>query len=149
MSIARIPLPMRPTTFLDDFPSHPRRTSARPSLATRISLLLVKWRRSHVQLRQRYVQQVPSMLTLPEGTSATVVVKEPLLVFECTEGVVWITHDAISGDHILAAGQRFVASARGRAVVYAFAASRVDLSALEERREPRMDEEEGQCLSHE
>ncbi len=89
------------------------------------------------------------MLALPEGKAATVVVKKPPLVFECSEGLVWVTHDALSGDHILATGQRFVASARGRVVVYAFAASRVDLSEGEGRRESRTDEEEGRCLSRE
>lgn len=142
MCIAHIPLRMRPTTFLDGFSSYLRRTSAIHSFATRIALLLVKWRRSDVQ-------QVPSILALSERTAVSVVVKEPPLVFECTQGLVWLTHDAVSGDHILATGQRFVASARGRVVVYAFAASRVDLSERDVPREARTYKEDGRCLSHE
>lgn len=143
MNSAHIPPHMRPMTLLDGLSSHPRKASAIHSLAIRIAHLVAKWRRSDVQ-------QVPSMLALPERTATSVVVKEPPLVFECTEGLIWVTHDAGSGDHILVSGQRFVASARARVVVYAFAPSRVSLlSERDVRRETRTDEEESRCLSHE
>ncbi len=116
---ACIPWRMRPTT-LDSCPSpYPARTAPRARvLANRLAHLVAKWRREDRQ-------QGPSTLVLRGWTASSVVVKETPLTVECTQGVVWVTHDADPGDHVLAAGQRFVASGPGRLVLFAFAPSRV------------------------
>ena len=73
----------------------------------------------------------PLTLTLREADVAGLHVRRAGLVVRCLEGGLWVTHEGDPCNHILAPGQRFVASKPGHLVVFALASSRAVVSDAE------------------
>jgi hypothetical protein len=53
----------------------------------------------------------------------------------CRSGAVWITVDGDPNDYVLEAGQSFALHERGRVLVYALGAARIDLDSDQSRKE--------------
>lgn len=77
---------------------------------------------------------LPTSLTLARQGVATIDNARGV-DFTCTEGSVWLTLDNDPRDYVLEAGDTFQSNSRGRAVLYAFAPSRIDLVERQSKKE--------------
>lgn len=99
-------------------------TSPTHGLIELLSVWLRPWQRAVPAQRQTPSAPLASTHELAQG--ATVALARPLgRRLECLSGCIWITLDYDERDHIVQAGESFVAASDQRALIHALEASRI------------------------